>query len=338
MKLLKLPILLMTLIFSVACLAEGNPRPGFPHDTLIFHVKKAASGVVTCGGGHASFIRYDEAAGEIVPVDIFITMVDWNQIDNDGDGLFDEDPAGDANGDTFDDDDFDGLIDEDGVEPGAVTAFTDCDGLDGDITLVMRDTDPRAGWISTQEWFIRGIGKPEQNFAFWTNADQVTCVIVDDPDGFPNTGDEVIDCSYSSDDSDWIPLGYVSTNGTDENGIPGGEICVKQVSLKGKNSKKGGGKTAFCDITDEFMVDVDVDGDGVFNVDAGDLANQFIFSVSCFDLTGDGATIDPVECELSRMIWDVDENNTTSKAKAQVFVGHTGEAMIKKGKIHGKHK
>jgi len=329
MKLLKLPILLMTLIFSVACLAAGNPRPGFPHDTLIFHVKKAASGVVTCGGGHASFIRYDEVAMEIVPVDIFITMVDWAQVDNDGDGLFDEDPAGDANGDTFDDDDFDGLIDEDGVEPGAETAFTDCDGLDGDITLVMRDTDPRAGWISTQEWFIRGIGKPKQNFAFWTNADQVTCVLVDDPDGIPNTGDEAVDCSY--DNSDWIPLGYVST------GNYNGEICVKQVSLKGKNGKKGGGKTAFCDITDEFQVDVDVDGDGVFDVDAGfDLADQFIFSVSCLGVP-ETYVDESASCALSRMIWDVDEGNTTSKAKAQVFVGHTGEAKIKGGKIHGKH-
>jgi len=314
MKLLKLPILLMTLIFSVACLAAGNPRPGFPHDTLIFHVKKAASGVVTCGGGHSSFIRYDEAAMDIVPVDIYITMLDWYQIDNDEDRLFDEDPADGI------DNDLDGLIDEDGVEPGAVTAFTDCDGLDGEITLVMRDTDPRAGWISTQEWFIRGIGKPEQEFAFSTNAQQQTCDWEAGDDGVLGTIDDVVVCSWG----DWIPLGDVST--TNYNG----EICVKQVSLKGKNGKKGGGKTAFCDITDEFQVDVDVNGDGFYEEEFDEL-DQFIFSVSCLDLTDTDT-----ECELSRIIWDV-EDTTTSKAKAQVFVGHTGEAMIKKGKIRGKH-
>ena len=35
----------------------GNPRPGSPHDTLNFHLKKTASGVVGCsGGGHAAFV------------------------------------------------------------------------------------------------------------------------------------------------------------------------------------------------------------------------------------------------------------------------------------------
>ncbi|ABV36106.1 hypothetical protein Ssed_1495 [Shewanella sediminis HAW-EB3] len=322
MKLLKLPILLMTLIFSVACLAAGNPRPGFPHDTLIFHVKKAASGLVNCGdGGHAAFVRYVETdeGPVIVPVDIFITMVDWVGVDSDSDGSYHEDPADGI------DNDGDGAIDEDGYEPGALTRFTDCDGLDNDIRLQMRDTDPRAGWISTQEWFIRGIGRPEQEFSFWTNADQMVCEVVDE---------EVV-CSFSDDRDDWIELGFVSTASYND------EKCVKQVSLKGKNSKKGGGKTEFCDITEEFMVDIDVDGDLAFDGgdDDGDvdIANQFIFSVSCLDLTGDLYVVAPEDCELSRIIWEVD-NSTTSKAKAQVFVGHTGEVKIQKGKIHGKHK
>jgi hypothetical protein len=36
------------------------------------------------------------------------------------------------------------------------------------------------------------------------------------------------------------------------------------------------------------------------------------------------------------MIWEVDERETTSKAKVQVFVSHTGSAPVKGGKITGK--
>lgn len=321
MNKLKIIIAFLVSIFTFSCLAEGNPRPGFPHDTLIFHVKKAASGEVNCGdGGHAAFVRYDESSMEIVPVDIFITMVDWVQIDNDGDGIPDNDLLGDTDGDGFLDDNGDGIADNDGLEPGAQTRFTDCDGLDNDIRLQMRDTDPRSGWISTQEWFIRGVGRPEQEFAFWTNADQMICELVDD---------EVV-CSFSDDRDDWIALGFVSTVSYN------GEKCVKQVSLKGKNNKKGGGKTDFCDITEEFMVDIDVDNDGVFDGgdDDGDvdLADQFIFSVACLDLTGDEFDVTEEECELSRIIWEV-HNSTTSKAKAQIFVGHTDTTKIKSGKI-----
>ncbi len=315
------------LVFSFACIgmayADGNPRPGYPHDTLIFHVKKAASGPVNCTGGHSSFVRFDELSGSVVPVNISITMIDWVQVDNDGDGLFDEDPANGV------DDDGDGLFDEDGQEPGATTAFIDCDGLDGTISLQMRDTEPAANWISTQEWFIRGIGKPEENFAFYTNADQVTCLLIDDPDGVPNTGDEVVDCSY--DNSGWIPLGYVSTGGydADQDGTVD-EVCVKQVKLKGKNPSKGGGKTPFCDISPEFLVDVDENDDG-----SVDLVDQFIFTISCLDVPETDVD-ESLSCPLSRIIWDVDEANTSAKAKAQVFVSHTDRDRIKGGKITGR--
>ncbi|MDX1697262.1 MAG: hypothetical protein R3308_03205 [Thiohalobacterales bacterium] len=120
------------------------------------------------------------------------------------------------------------------------------------------------------------VGRPRENIAFWTSADQVSCLLVEDPHGMPQSGDEVVDCSYEN--PDWIQLGYV-----DLSSYGGG--CVKQARLGGKNSAKGGGKTPFCDITGEF---------------------------------------------------EVDENNTTSKAKAQVFVSHTGSAPVKGGKISGK--
>ena len=283
----------------------GNPTPGSPHDTLNFHLKKAASGVVGCsGGGHAAFVRYDDNTGQVVPTNIYISMVDWEQLDNDGDGFFDEDaPDGIDN-------DLDGLTDEDGVEPGASTGFVDCDGLDGDVSLQIRDTEPEKGVISTQEWFIRMSGKPEENFAFWTNADQVTCVLVEDPDGVPLTGDEVVDCSY--DNSDWVQLGDVNLSSYD-----GG--CVKQVKLGGKNSAKGGGKTPFCDMTGEFEVDVDVNGDGIIDATAGE-QDQYLFSISCVDVP-ETIEDESATCPLSRMIWEMDEENTTTRAKAQVFVG-----------------
>ena len=312
--------LFLALLIAPAAYAQsvGNPTPGSPHDTLNLHLKKAASGEVGCSGnGHAAFIRYDDVTGEIYATDIFIGMVDWVQIDNDEDGLYDEDPGNGV------DDDGDLLVDEDGTEPGASTGFSDCDGLDGDVSLQIRDTEPEKGVISTQEWFIRMSGMPEQNFAFWTNADQVTCLLLEDPDGIPQTGDEVVDCSY--DNSDWVQLGYVDLSRHEGS-------CVKQVKLKGKNAASGGGKTPFCDITEEFEVDVDIDGDG--DTDLVEEQDQYLFSISCVDVP-ETIEDESLECPLSRMIWDLDEETTTTRAKAQVFVGHTGTARVKGGTIKG---
>ena len=322
MKQLAIATVTISLCGASTVFGAGNPNPGSPHDTLNFHLKKAASGVVNCsGGGHAAFVRYDEMNGQALPTNIFISMTDWVQLDNDGDGFYDEDSADGV------DNDLDGLIDEDGVEPGASTGFIDCDGLDGDITLQIRDTEPKQGTVSTQEWHIRMSGKPDENFAFWTNADQVTCVLVDDPDGIPQSGDEVVDCSYEN--SDWVQLGYVNLSSYDGS-------CIKQVKLGGKNTAKGGGNTPFCDMTGEFEVDVDVNGDGVIDTDpAAGEQDQYLFSISCVDVP-ETIEDESASCPLSRMIWEVDETETTSKAKAQVFVSHTGSAHIKGGKITGK--
>jgi len=287
----------------------GNPRPGYPHDTIIIHVQKGENGPKQCDGGHSLFLRHFD--GVIPDTLIYITMVDWNQIDNDGDGLFDEDPADGV------DNDGDGLVDEDGVEPGAITTAIDCDAWgDNKVSLQIRDADPRPGHVSTQEWFIRLIGKPEQNFAFTSFANQtVSCTLVD-PDGTPDTGDEFVECT-SGTSADWVQLASFNL---------GALGCVKQVKLGG-GGVKAGGKTPFCDITDGFEVDVDTDGDSII-----DLTDQFVFSISCLDnpLTLLDETL---YCPLSSIIWDVDEANTTSQAKAQIFVGHTGSAMIRSGKI-----
>lgn len=286
----------------------GNPRPGYPHDTIIVHVMKADSGPKACDGGHSLFLRH--TGGVIPPTEMHITMTDWAQVDNDGDGVFDEDPLDGV------DNDGDGLTDEDRIEPGAETKALDCDAYaDGTVRLQIRDTDPRQGWVSTQEWFMRLIGKPGQNFAFTSFANQtVSCTVLSDPDGVPNSGDETVTCT-SGTSADWVELASFNL-------ASGG--CVKSVKPGGK----AGGKTPFCDITDGFEVDVDTDGDGV-----ADSLDQFVFSVSCVD---NPLTLDVNEalyCPLSSIIWDVDEEETTSQAKAQIFVSHTGAARVQPGKI-----
>ena len=286
----------------------GNPRPGYPHDTIVVHVMKADSGPKACDGGHALFLRHTD--GVIPPTEIHITMTDWAQVDNDGDRLFDEDPL-----DGFDNDS-DGQVDEDPVEPGAETRALDCDAyLDGSVKLQIRDTDPRKDWVSTQEWFMRLIGKPGQNFAFTSFANQtVSCAVLSDPDGVANSGDETVECTSGA-TADWVLLSSFNL-------ASGG--CVKSVKPGGK----AGGRTPFCNVTDGFLVDVDGDGDG-----NAELVDEFVFSVSCVD-NPDTTNIDEsLYCPLSSIIWDVDEEETTSQAKAQIFVSHTGAASVKTGKI-----
>jgi hypothetical protein len=300
-------------VTSLAAQSNGNPTPGYPHDTIIIHVKKN-NGPMQCDGGHSLFVT--QTNGVVDPALIYITMTDWVQVDNDGDGAFDEDPADGA------DNDLDGATDEDGDEPGKDTRALDCDGSDGVIRLQIRDADPRHKVVSTQEWFIRMIGKPEENFAFTSYANQtVECHIVDPTPDLPDSGDESVECT-SGDVEDWIELASFNL----------AELgCAKQVKLGGKNGVSAGGKTPFCDITKGFLVDVDADLDGDGTLETP-LEDQFIFSVSCPD-NPDTDLFEPDFCPLSNIIWDVDEENTTSKAKAQIFVGHTGSANVISGKI-----
>ncbi len=299
---------------AVQALAEGvgNPNPGVAHDILIFHVMKVESGPKQCTGEHSLFLRHFD--GVIPETSIHITMMDWNQIDNDMDGLLDEDPV-----DAIDNDG-DGMTDEDPKEPGAETTVLDCDAWgDRELGLQIRDTDPRQGYISTQEWHMRLIGKPEQNFAFTTFARQtISCTILNDPDGTPKTGDETVECT-SGNQADWVELAAFNLAQLG---------CVKQVKLGGKNNGPSGGKTPFCELTENFLVDVDSDGDGY--VERND---EFVFSISCLDNPDTLDVDESLFCPLSSLIWDVDEANTTSQAKAQIFVGHTGAAKIKSGSI-----
>jgi hypothetical protein len=299
----------------------GNPTPGFPHDTIMIHVMKADSGPKQCDGGHSLFLRQQD--GVVLPANIKITMVDWNQVDNDSDGLMDEDPIDGI------DNDGDGSLDEDPIEPGAETKAIDCDALgDGAVSLQIRDADPRSGWVSTQQWFIRLVGKPQQNFAFTSYANQtVSCIVDPGPDGILGNADDFVVCESGNDPTEWVNLASFNL-------ASGG--CVKQVQLGGKGVKAGG-KTPFCNITDGFLVDVitdDTNGDGaVDSSDTVSLTDEFVFSVSCIDNPATTDLNETLYCPLSGIIWDVDTEETTSQAKAQVFVGHTSSASVKSGKI-----
>jgi hypothetical protein len=327
---------------------NGNPHPELKHDTLILHVHPWANGnSINCNqGGHSAHMRADEN-GNLMPVDISLTMIDWYQIDNDKDGSFDEDPPGDANGDGCPgvcgvdddgdllidegdpaDDDEDGKIDEDGVEPGGNTAVMDCDGLDGDISIQIRDTFPQRGLISTQIWNVRAVGIPNQNFVADTRGEHTySCWVVEDPDGsFLNppigedpaySGDEVFEC-----DSETIELGTIDLSLIEDG---------KAVHTP-KNGGKGGrkGTTNFVDITEWFLVDVDMDDDaGSGNPDGtwddpGDLLGVHIFQLSCQeydDIDSEWPDDQAHPCPLGSAIWDVDTDKT-GRPTIQIFVSH----------------
>ncbi len=68
-------------------------------------------------------------------------------------------------------------------------------------------------------------------------------------------------------------------------------------------------------------------GDGQIN-----LTGQLVFSVSRPD-----DPLTPIDetphCLLSSIIRDIDEEETTSQAKARIFVGRTASASVKNGRI-----
>jgi hypothetical protein len=256
---------------------NGNPFPGYPHDTIMIHVHPWAGGnPISCDGGHSLHIRANPD-GTIQPVNISITMTDWH--DANGNGTFDPD-AGEVGGDT---------------------KAIDCDGLnDAKISIQIRDTDGRKGWVSTQNWSIRLVGKPYQAFNFTSYANHtVSCISVDaGGDGIVGTDDDTYECT-----SEVINLGPSDLSGLKQTG-------------KGKK-----GKTSFEDITRLFLVDVDINGDNVPEIN-----DTHIFRVSCPDnsTTIINETLDV--CSLGSAIWDVDSN--TGRPTIQVFVSHTGSAPI----------
>ena len=45
-------------LVAVAADNVGNPRPGYPHDTIVIHVMSDQSGPKACDGGHSLFLRH----------------------------------------------------------------------------------------------------------------------------------------------------------------------------------------------------------------------------------------------------------------------------------------
>jgi hypothetical protein len=311
-------ILLISNIPLVTAPGNGNPKPGYPKDTIVIHIQPMTGNTNNCNGGHSLHIGAYMEQGRVVsipPTNMSITMQDWRQVDNDNDGLNDEDPVDGV------DNDLDGLVDEDPIEPGGETRAIDCDSRDGDgkVSIQIRDTDPRRGWISTQTWFSRLVGIPQQNFAFKSIGEHtVNCTSVDiGTDGIYGTLDDTYQC-----DSEQVEIGTIDLSTTDAFKKAGG-------------GKKAGGKTRFVDITNLFLVDVDTNGDlngdgDPFN-DVGDLTDVHIFSVSCEDnpLTSVNETLDV--CPLGSVIWDIDEGNT-NRPTIQLFVIHDGTTQISGGK------
>jgi len=202
--------------------SNGNPDPHHPHDTLIGHVqdRKDASFKPDCNGGHSFHIgalidKKNKEVLELNPVNITISMRDWTGL---ADGLNE-------------------------------TSVIDCDARalgDNTISIRIGDRDPDKGEISTQSWYLRLRGMPNQNFVFNT---------------FGNT---TISCD--------------ATTGCEFNTFAMGHVDIFKESQPGEDCermtfKTTGKKTStksFCDITKIFLVDLDVDGDGMFGEDGLD--------------------------------------------------------------------
>jgi hypothetical protein len=194
---------------------------------LIGHIQDQKGGSFNpdCSGGHSFHIGadIDKQSGTVLsinPVNVTITMKDWRN---------DEATAG------FN-----------------VTKFFDCDARsvnDHTISLQIADLDPDRGEISTQSWYIRLVGIPNQNFTFNTFGNHTVSCNAD-------TGE----CNFNV-----IEMGHVDLWKESQEG---GDCPSNTFKLKGKD--RTGNKQTFCDITDIFLVDLDRDGDGAFGEDGLD--------------------------------------------------------------------
>lgn len=278
---------------------NGNPIPGVPHDTLMFHVQKSGPG--ECSGGHSAHIKADivknEVQGPFPNVQLHFTMTDWVDAENDpSDGV--------------------------GNDEAYQTKFLDCTTFDDPddspvLELQIGDKDYRQGWISTQSFFLRTVGIPGQAIALGTPSGFYwTCTVIDygDPDVI---GDETVECNENG------PI--------DLNDIELTSECVHKTKGKGGGNT---GKVSFCDVTESFLVDVDVNGDG-FDCDAegtDDVCGIHIFQIGCID---DPLTeINEAEtCPLGSAVWEWE--SSSERFTLQMFVSHDGNGKITKASPGG---
>jgi hypothetical protein len=129
---------------------------------------------------------------------------------------------------------------------------------DGKVSFQIADHDPRKGWVTTSDWFMRLVGMPEQNFTATTYANHTLSCTDDDFDG-------QFDCDFDIIKLAHIDLAQISADA--EQGDP----CKDAFKQKGNSKNKPG---SFCDVTSAIEVDVTLPDDTV-------VKDQQIFSVSC---------------------------------------------------------
>ena len=289
---------------QISSAGKGNPLPGTFHQKLVFNVgDEKPVGFSTGCGGHAIHLKGIFLNGKlqsIPPTQIEFSMINWYQIDNDNDGLFDEDPADGI------DNDGDFRVDEDPVEPGNETMSVDCDAR-GDapgtesVSVIIADNDPRKAYVSTPVVHMRTTGNPNTELTITTAAAVWSCEVSGPgPDGVLGTADDTYTCTQS----EFLALGTIDlTEECDGKAIK--DVSTKKGGQGG--SKKANGKTEFCNVTHTFEVDVDFDGDGTLDCDTTapdgtprcDIDDANIFSLSC---ENNPETIrvdeDPLDCAV----------------------------------------
>ncbi len=205
---------------------QKNPWSGHKKDTMIWHIQPENGANADCGG-HSLHIgaQITNPGQQVVfvnPTNVTVTMKDWD---------------GTLNG-------------------GNETKTIDCDSRDGDgkVSFQIADHDPRKGYVTTSDWYMRLQGIPEQNFVATTYANHTLSCSDLDFDG-------QFDCDF-----DIIKLAHIdlaSLSATDDE-------CKDTFKQKGHGKRSSGG---FCDVTSATEVDVETPG--------GNLEDVQIFQVSC---------------------------------------------------------
>ena len=130
-----------------------------------------------------------------------------------------------------------------------LTQVIDCDARavnDHTISIQIADLDPDKGEISTSSWYMRLVGQPNQNFTFNTFGNHtVSC-----------------DAETGACDFNFFEMGHVDL----WQEVQDGDCPDNTFKLKGKD--RTGNKQTFCDMTEIFLVELDIDGDGMFGEDA----------------------------------------------------------------------
>ena len=290
----RIPIVIST-VFAISILlsvtyagigySEDGPKPwsGHKKDTIIWHIQPENGANASCGGKSLHIGADITNPGQIVnfvnPTNVTVSMKDWD---------------GTLNG-------------------GNETKTIDCDSRDGDgkVSFQIADHDPRKGWVTTSDWFMRLVGIPEQNFTATTYANHTLGCAFDEGLG------EFI-CDF-----DIIKLAHIDLAQISADADPG-DPCKDAFKQKGNSKNKPG---SFCDVTSATEVDVTLADDTL-------LTDIQIFRVSCVDTTDDDVDETLDVCPLGSSIWEINKN--TGRPTIQMFIVHSDEGVkiLEGKKIH----